>query len=80
MSSVETLGTLERRLNAVIPQQQLRGEIEARLKRLGRTAKLHGFRPGKVPFRILQQQYGAQVQCAALRGQRREGGGGTQGH
>ena len=66
MSSVETLGALERRLNAVIPQQQLRGEIEARLKRLGRTAKLHGFRPGKVPFKILQQQYGAQVHQEVL--------------
>ena len=66
MSSVETLGALERRINAVIPQQQLRGEIEARLKRLGRTAKLHGFRPGKVPFRILQQQYGAQVHQEVL--------------
>ncbi len=66
MSSVETLGALERRLNAVIPQQQLRGEVEARLKRLGRTAKLHGFRPGKVPFSILQKQYGAQVHQEVL--------------
>jgi len=66
MSSVETLGALERRLNAFIPQQQLRGEIEARLKRLGRTAKVHGFRPGKVPFKILQQQYGAQVHHEVL--------------
>ena len=66
MSSVETLGALERRINAVIPQQQLYGEIEARLKRLGRTVKLHGFRPGKVPFKILQQQYGAQVHQEVL--------------
>ncbi len=66
MSSVETLGALERRLNAVIPQQQIRGEVEARLKRLGRTAKVHGFRPGKVPFKILQQQYGAQVHHEVL--------------
>jgi trigger factor len=53
---------LERRLSAVIPQQQIRGEIEVRLKRLGRTVKAPGFRPGKVPFKILEQQYGAQVQ------------------
>ncbi|MES1981695.1 MAG: trigger factor [Pseudomonadota bacterium] len=66
MSSVETLGALERRLNAFIPQQQIRGEIEARLKHLGRTAKIHGFRPGKVPLKILQQQYGAQVQQEVL--------------
>ena len=61
MASVETLGALQRRINAFIPQQQVRGEVESRLKRLGRTAKVHGFRPGKVPFKILEQQYGAQV-------------------
>ena len=66
MSSVETLSALERRLNAFIPQQSLHGEIEARLKRLGRTAKVHGFRPGKVPFKTLQQIYGAQVHQEVL--------------
>lgn len=66
MSSVETLGALERRLNAHIPQQQIRGEVESRLKRMGRTVKVHGFRPGKVPFRILQQQYGAKVHREVL--------------
>ncbi|MBI1175351.1 MAG: trigger factor [Sideroxydans sp.] len=66
MSSVETLGALERRLNASIPQKQMSGEIESRLKRLGRTAKVHGFRPGKVPFKILEQQYGAQVHQEVL--------------
>jgi trigger factor len=66
MSSVETIGALERRLSASIPQQQIRGEIEARLKHLGRTAKVHGFRPGKVPFKILEQQFGAQVHQEVL--------------
>ena len=66
MASVETLGALQRRLNAFIPQQMVRGEVEARLKRLGRTAKVHGFRPGKVPFKILEQQYGAQVHQEVL--------------
>lgn len=66
MSSVETLGTLERRLSATIPQQQIRGEVEARLKRMSRTAKVAGFRPGKVPFKILEQQYGAQVHQEVL--------------
>lgn len=61
MSSVETLGAVQRRLNASIPQQQIRGEMETRIKRIGRTAKVAGFRPGKVPFKILEQQYGAQV-------------------
>jgi trigger factor len=66
MSSLETLGGLQRRLNASIPQSLLRGEVEARLKRVGRTAKVHGFRPGKVPFKILEQQYGAQVHQEVL--------------
>ncbi|MFA5825638.1 MAG: trigger factor [Gallionellaceae bacterium] len=66
MSSVETLGGLQRRLNVSIPQPKLRGEIESRLKHLGRTAKVHGFRPGKVPFKIIEQQYGPQVQQEVL--------------
>ncbi|GAB4413623.1 MAG: trigger factor [Sideroxydans sp.] len=66
MSQVETLGGLQRRLKASIPQQQLRGEVEARLKRLGRTAKIHGFRPGKAPLKVLEQQYGQAVQQEVL--------------
>lgn len=66
MSTVENLGALQRRLNALIPQQQVRSEVEARLRRIGRTAKLHGFRPGKVPFKVLQQQYGAQIHQEVL--------------
>lgn len=66
MSQVETLGGLQRRLNASIPQQQLRGEVENRLKRLGRTAKIHGFRPGKAPLKVLEQQYGRAVQQEVL--------------
>jgi trigger factor len=66
MSNVETLGGLQRRLNASIPQQMIRGEVENRLKRLGRTAKVHGFRPGKVPLKVLEQQYGSSVQQEVL--------------
>jgi trigger factor len=66
MSNVETLSGLQRRLNASIPQQQLRGEMEARLKRIGRTAKVHGFRPGKVPYKVLEQQYGSSVHQEVL--------------
>lgn len=66
MSSVEILGGLQRRLSMSIPQPQLRVEIDSRLKRLGRTAKVHGFRPGKVPFKILEQQYGQQIQQEVL--------------
>ena len=66
MSSVETVSALERRLNASIPQQAIRGEVAARLKKIGRTAKISGFRPGKVPAKILEQHYGAQAHQEAL--------------
>lgn len=66
MSSIETLGALERRLNASIPQQQLLGEVAARIKYMGRTAKVPGFRPGKVPFKILEQQFGTQAHQEVL--------------
>lgn len=66
MSNVETLTGLQRRLTAIIPQQQLRSEVELRLKRLGRTAKVAGFRPGKAPIKVLEQQYGDAVQQEVL--------------
>jgi trigger factor len=66
MSSVETVSALERRLNASIPQQAIRGEVAARLKKIGRSAKIAGFRPGKAPVKILEQHYGAQAHQEAL--------------
>lgn len=66
MASVETLGALERRLNASIPQQNVRTEVESRLKKIGRTAKVHGFRPGKAPINVLERQYGEQVRQEVL--------------
>ncbi len=66
MSSVETVSALERRLNASIPQQDIRGRVAARLKQLGRTAKIAGFRPGKIPARVLDQYYGAQARQEAV--------------
>ncbi|OGS94187.1 MAG: trigger factor [Gallionellales bacterium RIFCSPLOWO2_12_FULL_57_18] len=66
MSSVETVSALERRLNASIPQQAIRGEVAARLKKIGRSAKIAGFRPGKAPIKILEQHYGAQAHQEAL--------------
>lgn len=66
MSNVETLTGLQRRLTATIPQQQIRAEVESRLKRIGRTAKVAGFRPGKAPIKVLEQQYGDSVQQEVL--------------
>ena len=60
-TNVEQLGALERRINVSIPQEKIQTEVENRLKHLARTVKLHGFRPGKVPFKIVMQQYGPQI-------------------
>ncbi|MBI5437398.1 MAG: trigger factor [Nitrosomonadales bacterium] len=66
MSSVETVSALERRLNASIPQQAIRSEVSARLRKIGRNVKIPGFRPGKIPPKILEQHYGAQAHQEAL--------------
>ncbi|MEQ1589778.1 MAG: trigger factor [Gallionella sp.] len=66
MSSVEIVSALERRLNASIPQQAIRTHVTARLKDIAKTAKVAGFRPGKVPAKVIGQQYGAQVHQEAL--------------
>ena len=60
-SNVETLGPLERRLNVTVSQEKIETEVESRLKRIARTAKIRGFRSGKVPLKIVLQQYGPQV-------------------
>ena len=58
-TNLETLGTLERRLNVAVPQNEIEAEVENRLKRLARTARVAGFRPGKVPLNVVARQYGA---------------------
>ena len=60
--TVETLEKLERRITLVIPANDLNSEIETRLKKLSRTVKADGFRPGKVPMSVVAQRYGFSVQ------------------
>ncbi|MBA2690190.1 MAG: trigger factor [Burkholderiales bacterium] len=60
-ASPQTASPLERSLDLSFPLQQIESEIESRLKRIARTAKLPGFRPGKVPLKLVAQQYGGQV-------------------
>jgi trigger factor len=59
---VEETGKLERRVSLVLPMSDIEKEVEVRLKRLSRTVRMSGFRPGKVPMKIVAQQYGFQVQ------------------
>jgi trigger factor len=60
--TVETLEKLERRITLTLPATTINGEVEARLKKLSRTVKADGFRPGKVPMSVVSQRYGYQVQ------------------
>ena len=59
---IETLEKLERRITLTLPASTINGEVESRLKRLARTVKADGFRPGKVPMSVVAQRYGYSVQ------------------
>ncbi len=65
-ATVEVISNLERRMTVSVPMKPIEEEINQRISRLVRTAKLPGFRPGKVPLKIVQQQYGAQVRDEVL--------------
>jgi trigger factor len=64
--TVENLSALERRVSVRLPLADIEGEVDQRLRKLSRTVKLHGFRPGKVPFRLVAQQFGPQVRQEVL--------------
>src|ERR1043166_7571077 len=65
-TQLENLSPLERRLSIAVGLDEIDAEIQNRLKKLARTVKMHGFRPGKVPFRVVAQQYGGQVRQEVL--------------
>lgn len=64
--SVEELGGLERRLTVQLPAARIEQEIEQRLQDLSRRVKLDGFRPGKVPLKVVKRMYGGQVRQEVL--------------
>ena len=63
---VETLEKLERRITLTLPAQDINGEVESRLRRLSRTVKADGFRPGKVPMSVVAQRFGYSVQYEVM--------------
>ena len=65
-ATVEIISKLERRMTVTVPMKPIEDEINQRISQLMRTAKLPGFRPGKVPAKLVQQQYGAQARDEAL--------------
>ena len=59
--TVETLEKLERKMTLTLPVNTIQSEVDSRLKRLARTVKMDGFRPGKVPMTVVAQRYGYSV-------------------
>jgi trigger factor len=59
--TVETLEKLERKITLSLPLGSIQSEVEARLKKMARTVKMDGFRPGKVPMNVVAQRYGYSV-------------------
>ena len=63
---VETLEKLERRITLTLPASSIESEVTSRLKRLSRTVKADGFRPGKVPMSVVAQRYGYSVHSEVM--------------
>ena len=64
--AVETLEKLERKMTLSLPVGTIQSEVTARLKKLARTVKMDGFRPGKVPMNVVAQRYGYNVQYEVM--------------
>lgn len=64
--TVESTGTLERRMRVELPVERIEKEVDTRLKSVGKTAKIKGFRPGKIPPKIVKQRYGKQIRQEVL--------------
>jgi trigger factor len=64
--SIESTGSLERKLTVRIPAERVESRVRERFTELGRTVRIKGFRPGKVPAKVIEQRYGQQVRNEAL--------------
>ncbi len=64
--TVESTGTLERRMRIELPAESIDKEVDTRLKSVGKTVKIKGFRPGKVPPKVVRQRYGKQIRQEVL--------------
>ena len=63
--SVESIGSLGRKLSVSVPADRLESAVGNRLREMARTVRLNGFRPGKVPVKVIEQRFGAQVRSEA---------------
>lgn len=60
--TVEKSSELQRTLKVKVPSEELQGKIDARLREIGKQVKIKGFRPGRIPQKVLMQRYGKSVQ------------------
>jgi len=65
-TQLESTGALERRLSLSVSMADIGQQVERRLREMSRTVRMPGFRPGKVPMKMVEQSYGAQVQSEVL--------------
>lgn len=64
--SIETTSGLERRLTVGVPAERIESEVDSRLQKAAGNVKLPGFRPGKVPMKVMRQRFGAGVRQEVL--------------
>ncbi|MDP1611421.1 MAG: trigger factor [Sulfuritalea sp.] len=64
--AIDTSSALERRIDMTVAMAEIDKDVAQRLKQMSRTVKMAGFRPGKVPMKMVAQQYGAQARSEAL--------------
>jgi trigger factor len=65
-TQLETTGALERKLAMTVPVAEINRQVVDRLRKLSRNVKMPGFRPGKVPMKMIEQSYGPQVHAEVL--------------
>ena len=71
--SVESVNNLEHRITLKVPAEDVENQVNGRLREIARTARIKGFRPGKVPASVVQQRFGQQVRAEVLDGMLRQG-------
>lgn len=64
--SVENVGKLERKVTVRIPADSYESQVKSRIAEVGKTVRLKGFRPGKVPTKVVEQRFGAQIRGEAM--------------
>ncbi|MCO5100317.1 MAG: trigger factor [Burkholderiaceae bacterium] len=65
-TQLESTGSLERKLDMAVPVADVNRQVVDRLRKLSRNVKMPGFRPGKVPMKMIEQSYGPQVHAEVL--------------